>query len=108
MSHQTYEYRFDSNIPVQELEQTFMLSLLAVESIFGHSRVRMDGHFVFDKDGRRCKIDCSNDVGSHLARIFTGYATREYGEAAVRIEGGQSPSFSESKPDVLSTVGAMA
>ena len=106
MSHQTYEYRFDSNIPIQELEDTFMLSLLAVESIFGHSRVRMDGHFVFDKDSRRCKIDCSNEVGSHLAHIFTGYATREYGEAAVRIEGGPNPSFNDAMSETLTATGA--
>lgn len=86
MSTQTYEYRFDTAIPVQELEDTFMLSLIAVESVFGHSRVRMDARFEFDRKNRRCRIDCSNEVGLQLARIFTGYATREYGEGAVQID----------------------
>jgi hypothetical protein len=93
MSTQTYEYRFDTSIPIQELEDTLMLSLIAVESIFGHSRVRMDGRFDFDKKNRRCRIDCSNEVGTHLARIFTGYATREYGENAVHIEGSEFAAF---------------
>lgn len=96
MSTQTYEYRFDTKIPVQELEDTLMLSLIAVESIFGHSRVRMDGHFELDKTNHRCRIDCSNEVGTHLARIFTGYATREYGEGAVNIVGGSFNAFPKS------------
>ena len=31
-------------------------------------------------------IDASTDVGSDLARIFTGFATKEYGERSVLIE----------------------
>ena len=88
MPHQAYEFRFENRVPIKELENTFMLSLLAVESLFGHSRVRMECYFVFDKRSRRCRIDCSREVGSHLARIFTGFATREFGEAAVRINVG--------------------
>jgi len=85
---QTYEYRFANRVPTKELENTFMLALLAAESVFGHTRVRMECYFVLDKKARRCRIDCSGEVGSLLARIFTGYATREFGEAAVRINVG--------------------
>jgi len=34
-----YTYRFAPDVPAQEMEDTFMLALLAVESLYGHSRV---------------------------------------------------------------------
>ena len=33
MTHDTYKYRFDESVPAQELEDTFMLAMLAVESL---------------------------------------------------------------------------
>ena len=82
----TYKYRFDESVPAQELEDTFMLAMLAVESLHGRSRVRMEGRFNLDKARRTCVIDVSTDVGSDLARIFTGFATKEYGESMVAWE----------------------
>jgi hypothetical protein len=49
MSHDTYKYRFDESVPAQELEDTFMLAMLAVESLHGRSRVRMESRFNLDK-----------------------------------------------------------
>lgn len=82
---QTYKYRFDQTVPAQELEDTFMLALIAVESLHGRSRVRMECCFKLDKEDRTCRIDATSQLGSDLARIFTGFATREYGEEAVMI-----------------------
>jgi hypothetical protein len=89
MTHDTYKYRFDESVPAQELEDTFMLAMLAVESLHGRSRVRMESRFNLDKARRTCVIDASTDVGSDLARIFTGFATKEYGERSVLIERSQ-------------------
>jgi hypothetical protein len=46
----------------------------------------MESRFNLDKARRTCVIDASTDVGSDLARIFTGFATKEYGERAVMID----------------------
>jgi len=86
MTHDIYKYRFDESVPAQELEDTFMLAMLAVESLHGRSRMRMESRFNLDKARRTCVIDASTDVGSDLARIFTGFATKEYGERSVLIE----------------------
>lgn len=82
----TYKYRFDQSVPAQDLEDTFMLALLAVESMYGHSRVRMESRFNLDKQNRTCSIDAATKVGGDLASIFTGFATKEYGERAVMID----------------------
>jgi hypothetical protein len=49
----------------------------------------MESRFNLDKSSRTCVIDASSDVGSDLARIFTGFATKEYGERSVMIERSQ-------------------
>jgi hypothetical protein len=86
MTQETYKYRFDQAVPAQDMEETFMLALLAAESLHSRSRVRMEARFTIDKQTRTCTIDAATTVGRDLARIFTGFATREYGEHAVRIE----------------------
>jgi len=86
MTQETYKYRFDQAVPAQDMEDTFMLALLAVESLHSCSRVRLEVGFVIDKPNRTCIINAVTPVGQDLARIFTGFATCEYGERAVRIE----------------------
>jgi hypothetical protein len=81
-----YTYRFAPDVPAQEMEGTFMLALLAVESLYGHSRVRMETRFNVDKETRICRIETMTQIGSDLAKIFTGFATKEYGERAVMID----------------------
>ncbi len=87
MTQETYKYRFDQEtVPAQDMEDTFMLSLLAVECLYSRSRVRMEVGFVIDKHNRICIIDAATPVGRDLAHIFTGFATCEYGERAMRIK----------------------
>ncbi|MEE9368720.1 MAG: hypothetical protein V3V05_07630 [Pontiella sp.] len=81
-----YTYRFAPDVPSQEMEDTFMLALLAVESLYGHSRVRMESRFKVDKENRTCLIEAMTQIGSDLAKIFTGFSTKEYGERAVMID----------------------
>ena len=86
MTHDTYKYRFDESVPAQELEDTFMLAMLAVESLHGRSRVRMESRFNLDKARRTCVIDASTDAGYDLKRIFTVFAVEKYGAHSVKIE----------------------
>ena len=86
MTQETYKYRFDQAVPARDMEDTFMLALLAVESLHSRPRVRMEVGFVIDKPNRTCIINAVTPVGRDLARIFTGFATCEYGERAMRIE----------------------
>jgi len=85
MNKERYRYQFDEKVPPQDIEETLMLALLAVESMHGRTRVRMDGRFQLDKKKRLCVIDAGTRIGADLAQIFTGYATREFGDDAVDI-----------------------
>ena len=35
---------------------------------------------------RACVVDAGTEVGRHIARIFTGFLTREFGEEAFKVE----------------------
>lgn len=86
MTKHIYRYRFARTVPARDIEETLMLALMAVESLHGRARLRMDGRYRFDKERHLCEIDASTKVGVDLAEIFTGYATREYGDDAVAIK----------------------
>lgn len=91
MTKHIYRYRFARTVPARDIEETLMLALMAVESLHGRARLRMDGRYRFDKEQHVCEIDASTKVGADLAEIFTGYATREYGDDAVAIKQEATP-----------------
>lgn len=97
MTNHIYRYRFDRAVPASEIEETLMLALIAVESLHGRARLRMDGRYRFDKKQHACEIDASTEVGADLAKIFTGYATQEYGDDAVAIKQKVTPGEKTSK-----------
>ena len=86
MKKQVYRFQFARTVHPRDIEETFILSVIAVESLYGRSRVRMESRYRLDRESRTCEIDTSTSVGIGLARIFTGYATLEYGDASVTIE----------------------
>ncbi|MCK4873630.1 MAG: hypothetical protein KAS72_12985 [Phycisphaerales bacterium] len=79
MRSDIYRYIFNETVPVEEAEATLHLAILAAESLFGESRVRMDASYTIDESSRVCVIDGSSEVGRSICRIFTGYLIREFG-----------------------------
>jgi len=77
---------FDKTASMEEVEGTLHLARLAVESLHGEDRVRMDAKFAIDRAAHTCMIDAACEVGRALALIFAGYVRREFGEEAVRME----------------------
>lgn len=86
MNRDTYRYRFADNVPLQEVEESLLLAVLAVESLHGRSPVRLDAAFCLDREKRSCVVDAGSEVGRAIARIFTGFLTRQFGEDAFRVE----------------------
>ena len=86
MNRAIYRYEFPSDLPIQEVERSLALSVLTTESLHGRSQVRMDASFLVDMEKHTCVIDADTEVGRDIARIFTGYLTREFGENAFRVK----------------------
>jgi len=85
MNKEIYRYTFEPSARMPEVEESLLLAVLAVESLHGQSRVRMDASYCVDAEKRACVIDATTPVGRDLCRIFTGFAIREFGEAAFKV-----------------------
>lgn len=85
MTKEIYRYTFGQSARMQDVEEALLLAVLAVESLHGQSRVRMDASYCVDAEKRVAVIDASTSVGRDICRIFTGFALREFGEAAVKV-----------------------
>lgn len=85
MTKDIYRYTFGPSARMQDVEEALLLAVLAVESLHGQSRVRMDASYCVDAEKRATVIDASTPVGHDLCRIFTGFAIREFGESVVKV-----------------------
>jgi len=85
MTRETYRYTFDPSARMQEVEEALLLAALAVESLYGQSRVRMDAAYCLNAEKRTCVIDAATQVGRDICRIFTGFVIREFGEQAFSV-----------------------
>ena len=86
MNRELYRYNFDSKVPIRDVEESLLLAVLAAESLHGRSLVRLDASFCLDSHKRSCVVDAATEVGRAIARIFTGFLTREFGEEAFKVE----------------------
>lgn len=86
MSREVYRYVFGPGVPFAEVIATLDLALIAVESLHGESRSRLDARFTDDPTKRAVAIDASTPVGQALNQLFTGFARREFGESAFKVD----------------------
>jgi hypothetical protein len=86
MTHQLYRYTFVPDTPLQEVEASLLLSLLAVEALHGESQTLLDAIHTFDRASRSYSIDAGTVVGRDLNRFFVNFLRREFGETAFQIE----------------------
>jgi len=85
MNREIYRYNFDSKIPIRDVEESLFLAVFAAESLHGRSLVHLDASFRLDPRKRTCVVDGATKVGRTIARIFTGYLSREFGEGAFTV-----------------------
>lgn len=91
MNQTTYRYRFNRDVPLQDVEETLLLGVLAAEGLHGEARVRMDAVYSVDESIRAIIVDASTEVGQDVNAIFTAFLLREFGQDAFqvrRVEGG--------------------
>lgn len=86
MPSEVYRYVLCRPIPFPDLMATLDLALIAIQSLHGHERARLDARFAVDARKQTLAIDAGTPVGQALNQIFTGFARREFGEHALKIE----------------------
>ena len=86
MTQDLYRFRFKADLPVDEIEDTLSLAVIATEGLHGESQVLLDAGHAFDPAARSCVIDATSDVGRDLNRLFAGFLRREFGSDAFQIE----------------------
>lgn len=86
MPNHVFRYILCRPIPFPDVLATLDLALIAVQSLHGQERTRLDARFASDAGKLTLAIDAGTAVGQALNQIFTGFARREFGEHAFRIE----------------------
>lgn len=95
MTRSIVRYTFSQSVNMREAEETLLLAVLAVESLFGESTVRLDASFSVDSSRRACVIDAGTEAGQAICRVFTGFLTREFGHDAFEIHRVDPPAAKE-------------
>ena len=80
MTRELYRYTFKAQVPIEEVEETLLLSVFAVEALHGEAQVRLDAGHYLDPDRRACVVDAGTAVGRDMARLFTGFLRREFAD----------------------------
>jgi hypothetical protein len=86
MKPDAYRYAFQPSVPFEDVEASFVLAIMATESLHGESLVRLDAGHAADAEKRSFVVDASTDVGRDLNRLFLGFLRREFGEDAFQVE----------------------
>ena len=86
MTKLSYRYTFGDELSAEEIEDSLLLAVMAAESLHGRSQVRLDAAFHLNLKKRTCLVHADTEVGRHVARLFTGFLTREFGETAFAVE----------------------
>lgn len=79
-------FEFGREVPMEEVEETLLLAVLAAEGVHGQAQVRLDAGYHLAADAHACVVDTSTPVGETVAQVFTGYLIREFGEDAFHVE----------------------
>ena len=86
MTKDLYRYVFTPDAPIEEVEASLLLAILATESLHGESQVRLDAAHYFDPAKPACVIDAGTPVGRDLSRLFAGFLCREFGPDSFTVE----------------------
>lgn len=78
-------FHFQPSLSLDEIDGTLRLSLMAAESLYGTTRLKLEPPARLDRAERQCRIDTSTEVGRAIASIFFGYARREFGERTIAV-----------------------
>lgn len=73
-----YKFKFEEGITKEMIEEKLALAIITAECTFGQVKVRLNAAYLASDN--KVVIDVSNEVGEHIAQVFTGLVTRHFGE----------------------------
>ena len=85
MITEAYRYRFAEQVDLHDAEETLLLSILAVEGLFGEARVNMDAAHATDPGIHVIVVDASTHVGQAINAIFNTFLTKEFGSGSFDV-----------------------
>lgn len=77
-------FKFKDGIDSDLIESKIALAILAAEGVFGQAKVRLNAAYIVSRN--KAAIDVSNDVGEHIAQVFTRFMSEEVGENKFIVE----------------------
>ena len=86
MNKDVYRYVFTPGVPIEEVEASMLLAVMAAESLHGETQTRLDAAHYLDPVKRSCVIDATTVVGRDLNRLFAGFLSREFGPESFVVE----------------------
>ncbi|HRT94000.1 MAG TPA: hypothetical protein P5532_06220 [Planctomycetota bacterium] len=84
--HELYRFRFTRRIPDGKIAQRLFLAALNVENLFGEAQMRLDARFRIDRKARMVEIDRGSEVGRCIAKLFSRYMSKEFGDDCYTVE----------------------
>jgi hypothetical protein len=85
MSRTVYRFEFAEGPDMKEVEETLVLSILAVGCLHGEPAVRLDAGYAVDPDRRVVAVDGTTDTGRAVTRVFAGLAIHEFGDDSFSV-----------------------
>lgn len=80
-----YRYELGEDVSMEDVQESLMLAVLAMECLYGSARARLELSHSFDPIGRVCCINAGSEVGRDLNCLFVGYLQREFGHTAFTV-----------------------
>ncbi len=81
----TYRYLLGADISMEDVNESLMLAILAMECLHGAARARLELSHKFDPTKRICTIDATTDIGRELNCLFAGLLMREFGSTKFTV-----------------------
>ena len=81
-----YRYKLGEDISMEDVQESLMLAVLAMECLYGSARARLELSHSLDPIGRVCSINASSEIGRELNCLFVGFLQREFGQDSFTVQ----------------------
>ena len=81
-------YRFTVLIPGSRglLDSLLRLALAETEVMHGKAKVKLETTYEISAKGPVCTVEGGTECGEHLAKLFTGFLLKKFGEQGFLVE----------------------